>query len=164
MDEKYYQRIREIYIKGDSAGLFRHILSLEKDMELDRALALLEKCVSEKRLSWIRKKLIEVNLSGNPVERAYELFYEMYLGASTPGDGEIIEKTPGRIVMRWWNRCPTLSACNELGLDTRMICKKVYHTPVQDFLTAINPRLRFDRNYEHIRPYTAYCEESITLL
>jgi hypothetical protein len=32
------------------------------------------------------------------------------------------------------------------------------------FLKHINPRLRFDRNYESIRPYAAYCEEIIELV
>jgi hypothetical protein len=65
--------------------------------------------------------------------------------------------------MRWWNACPTLDACTKLGLDTREVCRKAYQCPVQEFLKRIHPKLRFDRNYEHIRPYAAYCEEIITL-
>jgi hypothetical protein len=40
---------------------------------------------------------------------------------------------------------------------------KSYHKPVQAFLSKIDPRLRFDRNYEALRPHTVYCEEIITL-
>jgi hypothetical protein len=74
-----------------------------------------------------------------------------------------VEHTQKRIVMRWWNPCPTLEACNKLGLDTREVCKKAYEKPVQEFLKQINPRLRFGRNYESIRPHAACCEEIIEL-
>ena len=76
---------------------------------------------------------------------------------------EIVEQVDRKMVTRWWNHCPTLETCQKLGLDTREICRKAYHKPVQAFLSKIDPRLRFDRNYEALRPHTAYCEEIITL-
>ena len=93
----------------------------------------------------------------------YHWFYERYLRVRPPADGEIIEQSEKRLVMRWRNPCPTLEACRKLGLDTREVCKKAFEKPVEEFLKTINPKLRFDRNYEHIRPYTAYCEEIIVL-
>jgi len=71
--------------------------------------------------------------------------------------------TPTRLVSRWWNQCPTLDACQQLGLDTREICNKGYHKSVQVFLSRIHPRLRFDRNYDALRPHAPYCEEIFTL-
>ena len=50
-----------------------------------------------------------------------------------------------------------------LGLDTRQVCRKAYHLPVQKFLSRVHPRLRFERNYEVLRPYAPYCEEIIIL-
>jgi hypothetical protein len=67
------------------------------------------------------------------------------------------------MVTRWWNQCPTLDACQKFGLDTRDICRKVYHQPVQIMLERVDPGLRFDRNYECLRPYAPYCEEIIEL-
>jgi hypothetical protein len=80
-----------------------------------------------------------------------------------PKDGEIIERSEKRIVSRWWNPCPTLEACQRFGLDTREICKKAYHRPVEELLKQLHPGLRFERNYECLRPHAAYCEEIISL-
>ena len=85
------------------------------------------------------------------------------MGLSVPRDDEIIERFGKRIVSRWWNPCPTLGACQQFGLDTRLICKKAYHRPVQEFLKQLHPDLRFERNYECLRPHAAYCEEIIFL-
>jgi len=130
---------------------------------MDQALACLEQCVIEKRIAWLKANQWEVIDSSDPVMEGYQWFYESYLGVSVPKDGEIVERTEKRMVMRWWNPCPTLEACQKLGLDTREVCKKAYHKPVQEFLKVINPKLRFDRNYEAIRPYAAWCEEIIVL-
>jgi hypothetical protein len=97
------------------------------------------------------------------VQDGYNAFFERYLGLSIPRDGEVVEATPARLVVRWWNECPTLNACHRLGLDTRTVCRKAYHQPAEALLQRIDPRLRFERNYEAIRPYTPYCEEIIRL-
>ena len=89
---------------------------------------------------------------------------EDYLGLSVPQGGEIVAWTRREIVMRWWNPCPTLEACVQLGLDTRVICRQVYHQPVQEMLSRLDPRLRFERNYQALRPHVPYCEERIVLL
>jgi hypothetical protein len=159
------ERIRDCYLhtRGDSKELFRTILSVASETGLDAALECLESCISEKRAAWLEKFGNSTGRTGYALRDGYKLFYEQYLGLSIPRDGEIIEANERRIVMRWWNPCPTLEACQVLGLDTREICKKAYQLPVQNFLTKINPRLTFKRNYEAIRPYAGYCEESIEL-
>jgi hypothetical protein len=163
--EEYYHRIQQQYQKsaGDSKALFQTLLSVADETGLDEALACLERCVSEKRLAWLNANLARLDKTGDPVFDGYRLFYEAYLGVSVPENGEIVEQTGQKMVTRWWNHCPTLEACLELGLDTREICKRVYHKPVQAFLAQIDPRLRFDRNYAAIRPYRPYCEEIISL-
>jgi hypothetical protein len=138
-------------------------MSISAEMGWDPALGCLRQCVTEKRLAWLDGNLETLERTGNPLADGYRIFYEVYLGISTPEDGEIVEATDKKLVTRWWNRCPTLEACTKLGLDTREICKKVYHEPVQAFLSRIDPRLRFARNYENLRPYAPYCEETIWL-
>jgi len=163
--DKYYQLILEKYQSRESNfnGLFETVLSVGDEVGVERALGYLEKCVIEKRLAWLDGNLDEIERTGNVVGDGYRIFYEKYLGISIPKDGEIVEKTDKKLVMRWWNYCPTLEACKKFGLDTRVVCKKAYHNPVQIFLSRIHPKLRFDRNYERIRPYASYCEESISL-
>ncbi len=165
MNEASAMLVRRAYASsgGDSVELFRTILSLAQEAGLDEVLACLEHCVIEKRLSWLDQQAAALVRTGNPIFDGYKLFYEHYLGLSIPQDGAVVEATERRWVTRWWNRCPTLEACCELGLDTREICRKVYHRPVQALLTRIDPRLRFERNYEALRPYAPYCEEVISL-
>ena len=161
----HYQRIKGEYenLQGDSVALFRVILSAADEIGIDAALATLERCVIEKRTVWLRANLGETRAVGDPVMDGFVWFYERYLGLSIPEDGEIVENTQGRVLMRWWNPCPTLEACRQLGLDTRVVCRKAYHRPVQEFLAQIHPALRFDRNYACLRPQAAWCEEMISL-
>jgi hypothetical protein len=163
--DPYLNFIKYQYLNsgGDSTPLFRTILSLSREIGLDKALAYLEECVIEKRLAWLDANLEKLARTDNLVLDGYRMFYDTYLGISVPVDGEIIEQNERRLVMRWWNPCPTLAACQQLGLDTREICRKAYQQPVQAFLMRIDPRLRFDRNYAALRPYQPYCEEIIML-
>jgi len=162
----HYQRIKGEYdhLQGDSVALFRVILSAAAEIGMDAALAYLERCVIEKRIAWLHANRAAGRDTGDPVMAGFTWFYERYLGLSVPEDGEIMEHTERGILMRWWNPCPTLEACRKLGLDTRVVCRKAYHRPVQEFLVQIHPALRFDRNYERLRPHAACCEEMITLV
>jgi hypothetical protein len=165
MDE-HYRLVKGAYEKptgGDSTQLLQTVLSVADKVGLDNALACLERCVVEKRLSWLENNLEGLERTGDPVLDGYRLFFEVYLGLSIPEDGEIVEHSASRLVMRWWNPCPMLDACMALGLDTRDICRLAYHRPVQEFFAELHPGLRFDRNYETLRPHTPYCEEIITL-
>jgi hypothetical protein len=165
MNEEFRKLIKYEYenSRGDSVNLFKTILSVAEDTGLAEALSCLEQCVIEKRSLWLERNEDSLEKTGNPLLDGYKAFYERYLGLSIPRDGEIVEATERRIVFRWWNRCPTLDACVACGLDTREICKVVYHRPVQILLAKLDPRLRFERNYEELRPHTAYCEESIEI-
>jgi hypothetical protein len=166
MNDRYYQLVRQQYTSsgGDYTELFQTILSIAGQIGWDAAWACLERCVVEKRLAWLEGHLATPQSSGDPLADGYRLFYESYLGVSIGKDGAVVEATPGKLVTRWWNECPTLAACQKLGLDTREVCRKAYHRPVQVFLSRIDPRLRFERNYAVLRPHAPYCEEIITLL
>lgn len=164
MDD-HYKHIKNIYqnSQGDSTKLFKEIIRVAGEIGLDKALAYLEECVIEKRKAWAGKNLGQAKGTKQPVWDGYQLFYEIYLGLSVPDDGEIVEQSDQKMITRWWNACPTLDACEKLGLDTREICKKAYQRPVQELLVQIDPKLRFERNYGCIRPYAPYCEEIIFL-
>jgi hypothetical protein len=165
MNRKYTQLVRDQYenSRGDSTALFQTILLIAEEVGLDEVLEYLQECVIERRLAWWERNVKSFEKTKNPLMDGYKLFYERYLGLSIPQDGEIVEVSNRRLVIRWWNPCPTLTACQKLGLDTREICRKVYHQPVQVLLAKIDPRLRFERNYAALRPYTPYCEEIIEL-
>jgi hypothetical protein len=163
--ERFYRCIRQAYLTsaGDSTALFQTVLSVADEVGLEAALSLLERCVSAKRLAWLKDHLPQFVRTGHALRDGYRLFYTEYLGLSVPEGGEIVAQTEREIIMRWWNPCPTLEACVRLGLDTRVICRRAYHRPVQELLAHLDPRLRFERNYEALRPYAPYCEERIVL-
>ena len=165
MDDRHFQLVRAKYqTRGENfSELFEALLSVAKEASMDAALECLERCVIAKRTAWLDQNLPTVERSADPVDDAYRIFYEVYLGISAPRDGEIVERAPGRMVTRWWNPCPVLDVCEKLDLDTRVVCKKAYHLPVQVFLSRIDSRLRFERNYEALRPDSSYCEEIFTL-
>jgi hypothetical protein len=160
---KYPILIKHHYTSGDSTALFQTVLSAAGYIGMQPALAILETCVIEKRLAWLDNHPDLIQKTDHPIQDGYRLFYENYLGVSIPQDGEIVRQNEREIVMRWWNHCPTLEACQKLGLDTREVCHLSYHQPVQAFLSRIHPNLRFERNYEAIRPQCDYCEEMISL-
>ena len=165
MKSEYYQQIKAQYAasRGDATGLFETLLSIARDTGLEAALACLEECVIGKRTAWLERNEPGFSRTGDPVADAFRLFYETYLGLALPGDGELVEAREKVITVRWRNRCPTLEACQKLGLDTRQVCKLAYERPVQLMLQRIDPRLRFKRSYAAIRPWADYCEETIYL-
>ena len=164
--DRHCQRIRCAYQQcgGNATPLFRTVLCVAGETGLDTALSCLKQCVTAKRLAWLDEHLDHLPRTGDPLLDGYRMFYEVYLGLSVPEDGAIVERGERRIVTRWWNACPTLEACQALGLDTRVICRVAYHAPVQAFLSRIDPRLRFDRNYDALRPQAPYCEEILLLV
>ena len=149
--------------RGDSTALFETILAVAEQSGLEEALAGLEQWVIEKRGAWLEQHAAGLPKSGQAVADGYALFYETYLGLRLPRDGELVEATEDHIRVRWTNPCPTLEACRKLGLDTRQVCGLAYDRPVQLMLQAIDPRLRFRRNYAGLRPLAPYCEETIYL-
>jgi hypothetical protein len=178
MREELYARVKSLYEKGDPTAMFRTILSIARvrpqggdaaafgeigHASLSDMLECLERCVMEKRLSWLAKNERVCSRTGDPLRDGFHLFYEAYLGLVVPRDGRIISAGGGRLVTRWWNRCPTLDACIATGLDTREVCRKAYERPVQVFLARVDSRLKFRRNYDALRPHLPYCEELIEM-
>jgi tRNA(adenine34) deaminase len=72
-----------------------------------------------------------------------------------------VSENDDEIVWESMNECPTLDACNRLGLDTKAVCREVYEKSTQAFLSELDPQLRFWRSYDHIRPHAPSCREAI---
>jgi tRNA(adenine34) deaminase len=73
----------------------------------------------------------------------------------------VIERDENKILFHSMNFCPTLEACKILDLDTRYICRRYNENSTDCLVKQIDPRLKFERNYQKIRPYGDYCEEMI---
>jgi len=147
---------------SDLISLFKYVLAVAKQIGEEKAWHILESCETEKRIEWLERNTNELETKGTEVEKAYKTFLLKYLNLD-PKEVPIVEKTEKRLVYKSYNFCPVLNACKTLSLDTRRICKLVYEEPTQRFLSRLNPKLRFRRNYKKIRPYAGYCEEVIEL-
>jgi hypothetical protein len=161
-----YQIIKENYPDNgtDYEKLFQAVKSVADKVGMDKALELLGRRDEERRTAWISKNMERLKRSGNIFDDVLRIFYKECVGVQIGEVGEIIERTDKKLVTRWWNHCPILEACKKYGLDTREVCKKAYHLPNQTFLSALDSRLKFNRNYEAgIRPHAPYCEEIITV-
>ena len=133
-----------------------------KDVDL-RAI---QKEAAEKRVAWLEERGYSRPpgwpLPIEPVSprRAFELLFFEYMGLN-PGELPVEEESDSRITWLSLNPCSTLGACRRLGVDTRTLCRAVYEKPVQTFLSRLDPRLRFVRDYSAIRPYAPHCRETI---
>jgi len=153
----------------DFIRLFRYVIEVGKEIGEDKAWEIYERVGTQKKLKWIDENRDKIDSSKQDssksiLKNAFNIFYFGYLGLKLPQDGEIVEESENKIVSRWWNPCPVLEACKALGLNTRVICKKAYEKSPQVFLSKIDPRIKFTRNYEKIRPHAEYCEETLELV
>jgi len=117
----------------------------------------------DKRLNWYKKNDKVINkLEGTDVHKAFEMVLFKYMRLK-PKEVPVVYEDKEKIVWRSYNWCPVLEACKRLKLDTRKVCKKGWEESIQRLIEGINPKLKFTRNYDILRPHGKYCEESIEL-
>lgn len=120
----------------------------------------IEKAVSEKRLNWwVSHWELKIDRPVSP-RYAFECLFYDYMGIARE-DLPILSESDNEITWASQNPCPTLEACNRLGLDTRNVCRQAYEKSTQTFISQLDPQLRFTRSYTEIRPYARICRESI---
>lgn len=100
-------------------------------------------------------------LTGNPLDQAYALVKELF--GISDSIIPISYRDEKKLVTHWQFFCPTLEACNILGLDTRKVCRTMFGGVTDSLLKNIDPRLGHSIDYESIRPRKKYCEECFTL-
>jgi tRNA(Arg) A34 adenosine deaminase TadA len=122
----------------------------------------LEADSTERRISWYRQHVVSVGSDPSP-RAAYELFFYNYLGLCED-QVPVLSETDTEIVWSSINPCQTLEACQQIGLDTRVVCRAIYEKSTQAFVSQMDPQLRFLRSYEEIRPYSHHCRERIIRL
>ncbi len=114
---------------------------------------------AKRRVDWFRAQ--NTIHKDDPLETAYAVLLRK-LGMSE-NEAPLVHKDGHYLTFHSKNFCPTLAACEILGLDTRRVCA-LYNSKSPDALEKeVDPRLEFSRNYNKLRPRTDYCEESIKL-
>jgi tRNA(adenine34) deaminase len=115
--------------------------------------------LARKRTEWFtRFRIDNPPRHSDPLDEAYAVILSK-LGIS-PAEAPIVLREEGRIVFHSRNECPTLEACRILGLDTRRVCRSSERA-MEELIRQVDPRLRFRRNYDRLRPRAQYCEEMI---
>lgn len=118
--------------------------------------------VTRKRIAWIRQNCPnEPGKDPLSPRQAFELLFLEYMGLSRENLPVILETDQQITWLSKKNECPTLEACKALKLDTWLVCRAIFETPTQAFLSELDPQLKFIRSYKEIRPYANHCQESI---
>ncbi len=122
---------------------------------------LIERRVAEKRMAWCAKhpEYFQAGEDATP-RRAFDLLFFSYMGLESE-DLTVVTEDFDEIVWDSANPCPTLDACEAARLETRSVCRAVYEKSTQALISALDPRLRFLRDYAHLRPQAAACRERI---
>jgi len=139
----------------------RQSIDLLRDAD-ENKLKNLARALAEKRLAWFSEysRSFESKRE-DALEAGYQVFLKK-LGISQD-QAPIVSRDEKHIILHSSNFCPTLEACKILALDTRFVCRHLTEKPSTEMLRKVNPKLRFTRNYEKLRPYASYCEEMIIL-
>jgi len=102
--------------------------------------------------SWPRK--------GDPLEKAYRVLLRKL--RIQEDQAPVVRRDQSTLVFRSRNFCPTLEVCKILGMDTRRVCRLSNESSTDALVRQVDGRLAFTRNYEKIRLYSEYCEESVS--
>lgn len=141
--------------------------AIERELERlrgadDEALQALNEDSTRRRVAWITEHRAELSLpADDPLEAGYRLLLLRF--GIVPEEAPVVSRSECAITFHSQNFCPTLEACILLGLDTRHVCRCINEESTNALLRQLDPRLRFSRNYEKLRPYAPYCEETISL-
>lgn len=158
---KIVKRPTEIAKVPQYTSDLKAVLRRSQQIKLEDALSEWAEKICQRRLLWFKQNENVLNkLEGTLVRKGFQLIMLEYMGIPFE-EMEIIEETPTLIKWKSYDFCPYLEAVKILGMDSRLVCKYATELPVQVLLDILNPRLHFSRNYEVIRPYKEYCEESI---
>ncbi|RSN77395.1 hypothetical protein [Candidatus Methanodesulfokora washburnensis] len=96
----------------------------------------------------------------NSMKEVLDLFYLDFLRLNK-SDVEVVKIDENELITRCRNPCPILKLSLMLNVDTKISCRIVSEPVCKYVLHKLNPHLVFQRNYNHIRPYSDSCEERI---
>jgi hypothetical protein len=98
----------------------------------------------------------------NSMKEVLDLFYLDFLRLNK-SDVEVVKLDENELITRCRNPCPILKLSLILNVDTKISCRIVSEPVCKYVLHKLNSHLVFQRNYNHIRPYSDSCEERIYL-
>ena len=153
---------REFEKRFEGKTIFERIKTLKQmiaEIGEQKATEIAGKYHTKKWLKEFAPILKKNNLSGDPFKDVIQLIYIDFLKLM-PYEFSV-EKKPNQILLKCFNRCPIYDACTALGMDTATVCCKVFNQPMQALVSAVNPKLLYQRVPAWIRPRHSYCFEKI---
>ncbi len=139
------------------------VIQKSHEIGLEKALEQWALEIKERRIKWYEDNKDRLNLRGTEVRKGFQLVMLDYMGIN-PNELIIVEENKNKIIWKAYDFCPYFEAIKNKGMDTKMVCKYATEMPIQALLDVFNPKLKFSRNYQKIRPYVEYCEETIELI
>lgn len=155
------------FTKTEQKAIQKKVKQLRKVKEGILSVQELADLTAQKRLKWLGRNLktmLKKYSHLNDIEKAHYIICieEMKIDQTKQ---KLTRISPIKIRIDSHNFCPWLEACKILGLDTKFICKEILEPSTQTALNMINPKLKFSRNYQNIRPCNPdFCEEYLELL
>ena len=116
------------------------------------------KAIGERRIKWLYENFPKPDGEDSLFAGYSILLKKLKISEK---DAPIVDRNEKALVFHSMNYCPTLEACKILGYDTRIVCRHLTERATDALVKAVDPRLKFTRNYEKMRPYYEYCEEAI---
>lgn len=149
-------------MSGERTG-FREQVLAQVDRLKNKTVKAIEAETIAKRTAWFDNLAVGDKLAimdRTSPRLAFETVFFRYMGLRSE-ELPILRENDDEIVWSSRNPCPTLEACRQLGLDTRVVCRGAYEKSTQALVSRLDPQLRFLRDYDEIRPASHHCVERI---
>ena len=123
--------------------------------------------ITKRRVSWFEenKNSVLSKYDGlSDEEKAYRIIFFDHMKIN-PEHSKMVRINDRKVMIESYNFCPYLEACKEIEsdkFDIFYVCREIGEPSIQKICEMINPKLRFSRNYQNIRPINRhFCEEYI---
>jgi len=162
---KIAQKIRSSGYVSNEEAIAEKVGQLTKVLQGVLSEDELSELITQRRLDWLKENLIvlkEKYKDLSPEEQAHRIIFLEHMNIN-PEDLRVTKPIKNVIRADGFSFCPYLEAYRQLGLDSRIMCKKINHDCFEKMAKMIHPNLVFYRNLQNLRPYSEYCEEYIEL-
>jgi hypothetical protein len=132
-------------------------LSIEEKVKRAKEI---ERAITEKRTAWYEANRHQLPYETDPsldkLTKALHLLFGSYMHADNVSYQSWVDDTQPIFTMWVESKgfCPYLEAFKRLGINARdsaWLCQNVLERPCQSLVERLDPRIRFSRDYRHIR-------------
>jgi hypothetical protein len=150
-----------MFNRTEQKAIEEKIEQLEKVKEGILTVKELAELIMQRRITWFEENkdaILSKYADLSDEEKAYRTIFFDHMKID-PEHSKMKKVGSTKIKIESYNFCPYLEACKQLGLDTKFVCKEICEQSIQKVSEMINPKIKFSRNYQKIRPYNYFCEE-----